>query len=60
MGKMLDLGEAPKSGINAGREGGVFKAPDYVGVFLLGDITQVPARFEIAERIERHVVASRR
>jgi hypothetical protein len=60
IGKLLDLGEAPKSRINAGREGGVFKAPDYVGVFLPGDITQVPARFEIAKRIERHGLASRR
>ena len=53
-------GEALKSRINAGREGGVFKAPDYVGVFLPGDITQVPARFEIAKRSERHDLASRR
>jgi len=60
IGKMFDIGEAFKGGVNAGHEGRVLKAPDDIGVFFLGEIAQVALRVEIAKRIERHGLASRR
>jgi hypothetical protein len=59
-GTTLDLREAFKCGIYAGHERRMLKPPDNVGVFFLGEITQVTLQLEIAERIERHGLTSRK
>jgi hypothetical protein len=58
--KALDLGEPFQCGVDAGHERGMLKAPNDSGVFFLGEIAQVTLRLEIAERIERHGLTSRR
>src|SRR5580692_11814458 len=56
----LDRGETVEGRINAGGERRVLKPPDDVEVFFVGEIAQIPARLEIAERIECHGLVSRR
>ena len=45
-----------------GRVAGItnLKVPDNIGVFFLGEIAQITLRLEIAKRIERHDLASRK